>query len=783
MATTCPENENATDCLLRALLLFTEDEAHAQDSKFDWGPITFAFTVPIGLLAAVFALITICQAVLASGPGRRKSSSRTIGKKWASKTTKEWNWHDFNVVSIAQTPVMRARRIQEVLEELLLKEQHQKPEKSLDVPEKMLQENPSRPDASPASSIIKRPKGSPAATWLRLLQHLGLQDLDLEDDDLEVTAADYLPDDILAVPAYADLGFIIAVAAAAGAHSFRSDSKSIYPVIIGDGFQFDFRQHPSLGNVGAFSKYGREKSTVRPPTTQQIVLALRHSRGDIDIGPSFLSGSTNALEKDQKEGLNIFFPFEPATILQTFTSHECKHHSTLYKAALGLSWSGVPDEYHLLWLFVAKSPEDIPATFPSKQSNFSNVLQMIALNSPFWSSPNESEWNDKERLTSFYGKSSRNISKRISPESPTGNELKELSKVLLLDRMGKETEGWDYDRVYLSRGFEVNAWRASKHMPTLYEHVCEASAKFLYRLEDFMTWFNAMIQTRKRYFRLLVLLQLQDIDRQLERANKKGAVSCRIFSLYYTTLALLNSEHAINDNSFGVSKSHNGQKSSWGVLNVDDGPQNNLIVRRFTTLKSLGSFFDTVDPISLFRHYQSPNYQLDRVKLFCIFKTQLDLFGKLNSNLVWKSRVLRHMKTILDSCYNTISKSDWIRRPVQGVNDAKIHDQPGKVREQTEEENNSSVGGEKLDRWKRLDELCESLEPPIMPLPGKDQCQGLKQEEQQDAANTPEEEWELERIDNLIIFRSILLCLLFCTAPDSSDMLSSGIWEHVIPII
>jgi hypothetical protein len=31
----CPENENSTDCLLRALLKFAEDQADAEDTKFD----------------------------------------------------------------------------------------------------------------------------------------------------------------------------------------------------------------------------------------------------------------------------------------------------------------------------------------------------------------------------------------------------------------------------------------------------------------------------------------------------------------------------------------------------------------------------------------------------------------------------------------------------------------------------------------------------------------------------------------------------------------------------
>ena len=53
--------------------------------------------------------------------------------------------------------------------------------------------------------------------------------------------------------------------------------------------------------------------------------------------------------------------------------------------------------------------------------------------------------------------------------------------------------------------------------------------------------------------------------------------------------------------------------------------------------------------------------------------------------------------------------------------------------------------------------------------------------------NTKEEE-KLDRSDkeiikDVIIWRCILIYLLFSTAPDNSKILTSGLWEHVIPII
>jgi hypothetical protein len=75
----------------------------------------------------------------------------------------------------------------------------------------------------------------------------------------------YLTDDLLADLAYADIAFIIATAAASRVHIFttggQDSNQSLYPIIMGNGFmgngfQVDFRQHPTLGTIGAFPRYG-----------------------------------------------------------------------------------------------------------------------------------------------------------------------------------------------------------------------------------------------------------------------------------------------------------------------------------------------------------------------------------------------------------------------------------------------------------------------------------------------------------------------------------------------
>ncbi|PMD17225.1 hypothetical protein NA56DRAFT_662518 [Hyaloscypha hepaticicola] len=354
-------------------------------------------------------------------------------------------------------------------------------------------------------------------------------------------------------------------------------------------------------------------------------------------------------------------------------------------------------------------------------------------------------------LRSFYGKNGLVTSSRSSPEHPEDDDLMELSKLFSQNKKIEETEAWNNNHTDYSLDLEHDAW--SKNEPILYTHVCEESAKFLYKPKDFMAGFNTMTIKRKQYFRLLVLLQLQDVDRRLKCANKKDA------------------------------------KSGWSVLNVDDGPRNNLIVRRFATLKSLGSFLDTLDPLQLKRNYDDADH---RKKFRCIFKSQLDSFDGFTFQFMWESKVLLHMKVILDSSYNTISESDWVRPSTQNALETKVPGQPGRSREHIGEEANSTGGREKSDGWKQLDKRLKKEERWGYYVE-RDWRQELKKGEEwkknirrvtnHDYAPPVPEEWGLEDIANHIIFRSILLCLLFCTAPDTSDMLLSGLWEHVIPVI
>jgi CHAT domain len=128
------------------------------------------------------------------------------------------------------------------------------------------------------------------------------------------------------------------MAAVAGAHSFQRNSESPYPIMIGDDFQIDFRQHQTLGTIAAFSRYG-ERNQSQVPSEVQLrhnMLAIRHARGDVDVGPlspisSFVNTTDHTGRPDNQipSSINAINQSEPTRVLQALTRHDCRqwrHH-------------------------------------------------------------------------------------------------------------------------------------------------------------------------------------------------------------------------------------------------------------------------------------------------------------------------------------------------------------------------------------------------------------------------------------------------------------------------
>lgn len=382
-STSCPEDANSTDCLLRLVLQALEERA-AAEAEFNWDPLTFAVTVPIALIAAVFALVTSYQSALAAGPGRRKSNRRAIGP-WAAKTRNEWSWRDLTRVSIATTPLLRRSDLIVATGAVVVELPGEDTEAS------------SLSGVSRHSVDGHRNKVG-GASWLSLLEYAGLGDLRaLGIMQVQQTMADYLPGDLMAVPAYMDVGAIIAMTAAVGIQSIRvlhSDSGP-YPVILGRGFQFDFRHHPTLGIIGAFTDYEKSgpKSTGSPklsiPQKYQLAWSAMHATGRTattlmrGLGQSakgfFLTEGMKAMRS------SILATRIPAAETKVYLHHECHPDPNRTNLCPVVSHG---DDHHLIWLFCTSTPEHVPGVFPVQMTRCEHrALILLGLNSRFWSNP------------------------------------------------------------------------------------------------------------------------------------------------------------------------------------------------------------------------------------------------------------------------------------------------------------------------------------------------------------------------------------------------------------
>lgn len=695
----CPENENATDCLLRAVLRVLDDQARAEDAKFDWGPITFAFTVPIGIIAALFALVTIFQAVLAAGPGRRKSNNTAIGE-WRVGTRRSWSWADMTMLSIARTPVLRTKHVQDLLK-------RRQPERAVPVAEEA------------------------AASWCRMLRELGLWSEGFALNTTRETHCDYLPDDLRAAPAYGEVGCIIAMAAAIGAKSFRSDPQSAYPIIVGDGFQFDFRQHPVLGTVGAFSRspgVGRNAAAGRA----HVWLAFLHAEGRIET-----IGNGN----NKVSFVDAVKQAAPGKIISDLHRQGCTDLSGNALCHLK-SLCNRPDNHHLLWLFAAAVPSSVPAVFPVAAVSSPNVLSGLALSSRFWRAPRKVRRLEQE--PSILPNVVR-WQKGAFPSDVGKDDIEYLEKLVQMPPGSVEQN----DRITI----DLEVLESDEFIGGLHE-VFDACLLVLYNMDDFHSWFGGRDDSEKSYFRALVLLQLTQVDKWLAKCN---AAPCRAVTLCLTTLALLDTEMALADGSFRSFSENQllmGGESNISLEDDDryirDGPWREMMpqaesahsnlpvdvtIQHRTTIQALGALADVLYARGTSPHSPKADY-LDKFRTKLLYVLGRDsLFDSEVENAGFAA-LLSNIRRITHACLEAQTDMSY-------------------------------------------NELLQKRKTPYEVM-SVDRLRLLTMYHHADPEPLPKDD---ETIDDMLVWKCILVALLFGTAPDNSTVLGSGLWNHVIPIL
>lgn len=392
----CPEDSNSTDCLLRTLLQLLKVYREADNAAIDWDPISFAFTLLIGLVAILFALATVTQAISAAGKGRRRTSHLAIGK-WNVETKREWDWSEMNFRYIATTPILHEKSL------LSLLESHNKTERSTD--KQAIRKAAQKVEVKFRASIKSiascfhpnrdqssepRPNQSrkPSAAWLEFFKEVGLDDLSAEawGTNKRKVVADYLPDDITAAPAYAQVGAIVAAAVMAGIQEVEIDKQVSrnYPILLGQGFQVDFRQHPALGVVGAYSRYDETSKEPRRLNVEELNSAIKNGRGFVD----------------DQETIDLSTELTRRQLIERWVRLGVAHATTceLWSATLALNSSAISEAHIPLIIgMFANRPKYAPVLFPTATMSSNNCLTTLALSGKYWAEVHLDKFREPDR--------------------------------------------------------------------------------------------------------------------------------------------------------------------------------------------------------------------------------------------------------------------------------------------------------------------------------------------------------------------------------------------------
>lgn len=642
---------NATEYLLGELLKVIKDKIATDDSTTDWDPITFAFTVPVGvfgILATLLAFVTIVQGIFAASPRRRKSSRRVIGK-WADTRWTNFHWDELRTTTFVKTPILRVNALSRALET-----QYNKSRGGTD-------ESKTVPTVLTKTHVVD--VAPTQASWLKLFAHFHLDDIEFGEEDLEITATDHIPDELRAVYAYTDIGTMVALGAVAGAKNLEPEPGSSYPLLIGTEIQIEFRQHPVLGTVAAFSKYGWNKFSSYPESFgRRHLLALRHSNAQVECRLPKYWDLTDAqfiknLDWNDAPFINVTWNSDDMTrnFDKMFAKEVLHGHRDYEQFCDPASWCVYEQQWYrfernnVFWLLAAKTPFTWPVIFPSSHVILRKSLTTICLQSRFWSAARATK------------------------------TLQDLYSTSLTDDWSSVSWGADFR-----------------------DHLDRSSNNKVYSDDILHSCLRFLLGTGERVERMRQRTGvLNDMD-NIIASLPDSVVGCRRADLFIGATIFGNVSRGIKDGTF--------KKST-------PNPKATLHMQNITSAKG-----------TIMQEY------LEDLK-------ELDVFLSRGAY----------------QCAN---------------------DMPGNFRLVTNGSSADAEAQSAFDRVGRAVEQCAAVAACL-----EDQPKEHSQENNNQQIDNKVRRSAIEVLDDIIIWRTILIGVFFCSAPDNSRMFQSAVWNHVIPLL
>ncbi|KAK0609677.1 hypothetical protein B0T17DRAFT_129493 [Bombardia bombarda] len=338
--------------------------------------------------------------------------------------------------------------------------------------------------------------------------------------------------------------------------------RRLHRLPFGRGFQFDFRQHPTLGTIGAFSMFGAEPENT--PSEVAILEAMKHADGNVEIG-----SLTRHERLWQFSELGASSDIDAET-LRKFTIHECSRcpefcitkpsDDPLYRRSF------MGKDHRLAWLLLAKIPAHIPSIFPLTISRDLSVLCMLTLASQFWSRSASLKRRSLSGVRLYHDVNITVLSDTVCyPSHPIKYMIRsiegiiqDLSKLTEPPRKSGQQQHQDGDdmvfffkRPRRDRSYDICLLEMvnflHKGRTGFFKPVIEATFDFVNEPEDFLKHIKSLPDLKQRYFRSLVHLQLILLDRWLSQRNVDGLVDCRVLHIWYSINLLLSARKLLQE--------------------------------------------------------------------------------------------------------------------------------------------------------------------------------------------------------------------------------------------
>ncbi|KAM5346962.1 hypothetical protein ACJ41O_009967 [Fusarium nematophilum] len=386
---------NTTECILKAVASILS-EVQDQNSEYNWDPVTFAFTAVIGLVALVFAGLTIVQTLLAAGPGRIKSGAYAIGP-WARLNTRRLDWVEMRFLTTSYTPVL--------MESAMWNSEWETVAEPRVTPAgfRMINDDSQDPETLKKGLASYFP-----ATWLALLTSLGLDETSIW--KTKSTGADYIPSEFSTVPAYGSVGFIVTLAMilSDGEGRLFIDPESRLPMVQSGSFNLTFRQHPLLGAVGFFEMYDARAILVKRLDPLEIRNRVSHAYGYMDVLAERGEQGTPDRQKYMRwhtmgpRWNYIYEQWSRQVAEELLSECKCKDDEALPSQrccgpSLQDPWPCCCDFFEHcrgccpdlgtdgpLYLLTADAPRSPPLLFPHRKARLREKLDLLLLQSRFW---------------------------------------------------------------------------------------------------------------------------------------------------------------------------------------------------------------------------------------------------------------------------------------------------------------------------------------------------------------------------------------------------------------